>query len=81
MNKQLESIISRSYMNKQSIKLAMNYIDVVQSLSADDREMAVISLFNQDGLSNLYEVLSKTSQSINDINGELSDMLEGADND
>jgi len=78
MNEQLESIIDRNYMSKQSIDLAMNYIDVVQSLSKDDRETAIISLFNQNGLSNLYEVLSKVSQSINDIDGELSDMIEGA---
>lgn len=77
MNNELESIISKNLKSKQTLDLAISYADAVQCLSSEDRKMAIYSLLDNQGLSHLVDSLINVSQSINDIDGELSDMIEG----
>lgn len=81
MNNELESIIDDNLKNKQALDLAVDYLDTASFLASSDRDKAVYVLFSHDGLADVVDNLMNLSNSINEVDARLSDLMEETDND
>lgn len=81
IQEQMQEIINDNLKNKQLVDLLASSVNAEVYIALNDKSMASYGLFNLGGLSAISDNLSNLSESLNDVDGRLSDLMEGVSND
>lgn len=76
MNEKLQSILSDKLESKKQLDLVIHTINTTECLSSENKFKAIFTLLDSGGLDIILENLMNVSNSINDVNARLSDLLE-----
>lgn len=75
--KEVQVILDDSLKNKQLLDLIVKVINTTECLKSENKSIAVFQLLDNGGLDSILDNLMNVSNSINDVNTRLSDLLEG----
>jgi len=73
---EIQVILDDNLKNKQLLDLVIHSLDTTECLKSENKLMAIFQLLDSGGLDIAIDNLMNVSNSVNDVNARLSDLLE-----